>query len=48
VQYIPTLATTILDPYYPFPLEGIVVTVPPGTAGMSADLTVSNPEGSVS
>jgi len=26
VQYLPTLATAILDPYYPFPLEAIVVT----------------------
>lgn len=47
VQYIPTLATAVLDPYYPFPLEGIVVTLPPGTAGTSVDLTISNPEGSV-
>ena len=44
VQYIPTFAG--LDPYYPFPLEGIVVTVPPGTAGSAVDITVSNPEGS--
>jgi hypothetical protein len=37
VQYLPTLATATLDPYYPFPLEGIVVTVPPGTAGSTVD-----------
>jgi len=47
VQYLPTLATAALDPYYPFPVEGIVVTVPPGTPGTSVDITVSNPEGSV-
>jgi hypothetical protein len=46
VQYLPTLAIAQLDPYYPFPLEGIVVTVPPGTAGSAVDITVSNPEGS--
>ena len=47
VQYLPTLATAQLDSYYPFPLEGIVVTVPPGPAGTAVDVTVSNPEGSV-
>jgi hypothetical protein len=47
VQYLSTLATATLDPYYPFPLEGIVVTVPAGTAGASVAITVSNPEGSV-
>jgi len=46
VQYLPTLATAQLDPYYPFPLEGIVVTVPPGIAGTVVDITVSNTEGS--
>ncbi|MBZ5680499.1 MAG: IPT/TIG domain-containing protein [Acidobacteriia bacterium] len=46
LQYLPTLATAQLDPYYPFPIEGIEVTVPPGTAGSRADITVSNPEGS--
>jgi len=46
VQYLPTLATAQLDPYYPFPLEGIVVTVPPGSAGSTVDITVSNTEGS--
>ncbi len=47
VQYLSTLATALLDPYYPFPLEGIVVTVPPGTAGSTVDVTVSNLEGSI-
>jgi hypothetical protein len=47
VQYLPTLATAALDPYYPFPLEGIVLSVPPGTAGTSANITVSNAEGSI-
>jgi len=47
VQYLPTLATAQLDPYYPFPLEGIVVTVPAGTAGSAVDITVSNGEGSI-
>jgi hypothetical protein len=47
VQYLPTLASAILDPYYPFPIEGIVVTVPPGTPGTSVDITVTNPSGSV-
>jgi streptogramin lyase len=46
MQYIPTLATGALDPYYPFPLQGIVVTVPPGTPGSVADVAVSNAEGS--
>ena len=45
-QYYPTMATGDLDPYYPFPLQGIVVTVPPGTAGSAVDITVSNSAGS--
>jgi hypothetical protein len=48
VQYLPTLATAALDPYYPFPLEGIVVTVPPGVPGSAVDITVSNANGSYS
>jgi hypothetical protein len=45
-QYYPTMATGALDPYYPFPVQGIVVTVPPGTAGSAVDITVSNSAGS--
>lgn len=34
------------DPYYPFPVVAAQVTVPPGTAGSSADITVSDSVGS--
>src|SRR5579862_2405519 len=45
-QYYSMMATGALDPYYPFPLQGIVVTVPPGSAGSILDITVSNSGGS--
>ena len=32
---------------YPFPIEGLVFTVPPGTAGNSVDVTVTTTDGSV-
>lgn len=46
VQYLPTLATAQLNPWYPFPLQGVVVTVPSGIPGSVADVTVSTADGS--
>ena len=34
-------------PYYPFPLESFVFTIPPGIAGTKADVTVENAQGSM-
>ena len=47
IQYSGTLSTAALDPYYPFPLESVEVTVPPGPAGSTVDVVVTNPAGSI-
>jgi hypothetical protein len=44
-QYLPQPYSQA-TPYYPFPLESFQYTLPVGTAGSQADVTVSNAEGS--